>query len=46
VYGGNGDNGIGIYSENEADRQACLQLGGDHGISLRDNDSEDYVAGG
>lgn len=46
VYDGDGDNGIEIYFENEADRQAYLQLGDDHGISLKGNDSDDYVAEG
>ena len=46
VYDGDGDNGIEIYFENEADRQAYLQPGNDHGISLMGNDSDDYVAEG
>lgn len=46
VYDGDGDNGIEIYFENEADRQAYLQLGSDHNISLRGNDSDNYVAEG
>jgi hypothetical protein len=46
VYDGDGDNGIEIYCENEADPQAYLHLGDDHGISLMGNDSDDYVAEG
>ena len=46
VYDGDGDNGIEIYFENEADRQAYLHLGDDHGITLRGNDSDEYVAEG
>jgi hypothetical protein len=46
VYDGDGDNGIEIYFENEADRQAYLHLGDDHVISLKGNDSDDYVAEG
>jgi hypothetical protein len=46
VYEGDGENGIEIYFENEADRQAYLALGKDHRITLLSNDSEDYVAEG
>ena len=46
MYDGDGDNGIEIYCENEADPQAYLHLGDDHGISLMGNDSDDYVAEG
>ena len=46
VYDGDGENGIEIYFENEADRQVYLALGQDHEITLRGNDSEDYVAEG
>ena len=46
VYDGDGDNGIEIYFENEADRQVYLGLGQDHEITLRGNDSDDYVAEG
>ena len=46
VYDGDGDNGIEIYFENEADRQTYLHLGDDHAISLKGNDSDEYVAEG
>ena len=46
VYDGDGENGIEIYFENEADRQVYLGLGHDHEIALQGNDSDDYVAEG
>lgn len=46
VYEGDGENGIEIYFENEADRQVYLGLGQDHEITLQGNDSDDYVAEG
>jgi hypothetical protein len=43
-----GENRIEIYFENETDRQVYLGLGlgQDHEITLRGNDSDDYVAEG
>jgi hypothetical protein len=41
-----GETGIEIYFENETDRQVYLGLGQDHEITLRGNDSDDYVAEG
>ena len=46
VYEGDGENGIEIYFENEADRQVYLGLGKDHEITLQGSDSDDYVAEG
>jgi len=46
LYEGDGDNGIEIYFENEADRDIYLMLGRDHHITLQGNDSDDYIAEG
>ncbi len=46
VYEGDGDNGIEIYFENEANRQEYLKIKNDGNIVLEGNDSEDYVAEG
>jgi hypothetical protein len=43
---GDGENGIEIYFENEADRLVYLGLGQDHEITLRGNDSDAYVTEG
>jgi len=46
LYEGDGDNGIEIFFENEADREIYRALGQDHHIVLQGNDSEEYVAEG
>ncbi len=46
VYEGDGDNGIEIYFENEANRQTYLQLDVSGSIVIVGNDSDDYVAHG
>lgn len=46
VYDGDGDNGIEIYFENEADRQAYLALGKDHRITLLGNNTDEFVSEG
>ena len=46
LYEGDGENGIEIYFENEADREIYRSLGNDHHIVLKGNDSADYVAEG
>lgn len=46
VYEGDGENGIEIYFENEADREVYLHLGEEHRITLQGNDSDDYIAEG
>jgi len=46
LYEGDGDNGIEIFFENEADREIYRALGQDHHIALQGNDSEEYVAEG
>jgi len=46
LYEGDGDNGIEIYFENEADREIYQTLGQDHRIVLKGNDSDEYVAEG
>jgi len=47
-YEGDGDSGLEIYFENEANMNTFLQWerDEDHHISLKGNDSEDYVAEG
>jgi hypothetical protein len=45
-YGGDGENGIEPFFENEWERKICKSSGNDHAIVLERNDSEDYVAGG
>jgi hypothetical protein len=46
LYEGDGENGIEIYFENEADREIYRTLGQDHKIVLVGNDSNDYIAEG
>ena len=46
LYEGDGENGIEIYFENEADLEVYRSLGNDHQIVLEGNDSEDYIAEG
>ena len=46
VYDGDGDNGLEIYFENEANRQTYLNMETDNCIVINGNDSEDYVAEG
>jgi hypothetical protein len=46
LYEGDGENGIEIYFENEADLEIYKSLVNDHEIVLECNDSEDYIAEG
>ena len=46
VYDGDGDNGLEIYFESEANRQLYLNLHNDGHIVLKGNDSDDYIAEG
>ncbi len=47
LYEGDGDNGLEIYFESEATRQAYVALREtDHKITLKGDDSADYVAEG
>ncbi len=46
VYDGDGDNGLEIYFENEANRQIYLDMKMDNKIVLEGNNTEDYVAEG
>ena len=46
VYDGDGENGLEIYFESEANRQLYLNLQNDGHIALEGNDSDDYVAEG
>ena len=46
VYEGDGDNGLEIYFENEANKQAYLNMSDDHRITLKRDDSADYIAEG
>jgi hypothetical protein len=46
LYEGDGENGIEIYFENEADRKIYRTLGQDHRIVLEANNSDDYIAEG
>jgi len=46
LYEGDGENGIEIYFENEADLEIYRSLGKDHQIVLEGNDSDDYIAEG
>lgn len=46
VYEGNGDGGLEIYFENEANRQAYLHMELEGNIVLQGNDSDDYIAEG
>jgi hypothetical protein len=46
VYDGDGDGGLEIYFENEKNRQTYLNMPEDHRITLKGNDSDDYVAEG
>jgi len=46
VYDGDGESGIEIYFENEANRQTYLQMEVGHKIVLQGDDSDDYVAEG
>ena len=47
-YEGDGDNGLEIYFENQANMDEFLEWerDDDHKITLKGNDSEDYVAEG
>ncbi|MCW9024530.1 MAG: hypothetical protein OQK73_07590 [Gammaproteobacteria bacterium] len=46
VYEGDGENGLEIYFENEENRQAYLNLKPESNITLKGDDSDDYVAEG
>lgn len=46
VFEGDGDNGIEIYFETEANRQAYLAMKLEDKKVLKGNDSEDYIAEG
>lgn len=46
VYDGDGENGLEIYFESEANRQLYLKLRNDGHIALKGNDSEEYIAEG
>jgi len=46
VYDGDGDNGLEIYFESEANRQLYLNMSNDGTIALKGDDSDDYVAEG
>lgn len=46
VYDGDGDNGLEIYFESEANRQLYLNMRIDGDITLKGDDSDDYVAEG
>ena len=46
LYEGDGENGIGICFENEADLEIYPSSGTDHQVVLEGNDSEDYIAEG
>ncbi len=46
VYDGDGDNGLEIYFESEANRQLYLHMSNDGIIALKGDDSDDYVAEG
>jgi hypothetical protein len=46
LYEGDGENGIEIYFENEADREIYRELGQDHQIVVQGTETDDYVAEG
>jgi hypothetical protein len=46
VYDGDGDNGLEIYFESEANRQLYLKMANDGNIALKGDDSDDYIAEG
>lgn len=46
VYDGDGDNGLEIYFESEANRQLYLKMTIEDIIVLKGDDSDDYVAEG
>lgn len=46
VFDGDGDNGIEIYFENEANRQAYLSMELEDKKVVQGNDTDDYVAEG
>lgn len=46
VYDGDGENGLEIYFESEANRQLYLNMEIDGDIALQGDDSDDYVAEG
>lgn len=46
VFEGDGENGIEIFFENEANRQTYLQMELEDKKVLRGNDTEDYIAEG
>ncbi len=46
LYDGNESGGVEIYFESEANRQAYLELGTDHRITLMGDDSDDYIPEG
>lgn len=46
VYDGDGENGLEIYFENEANRRTYLEMGLEDKKVLMGNDSDDYVAEG
>lgn len=46
LYEGDGENGLEISFENEENLRAYIELGSDHRIVLKGDDSEDYIAEG
>lgn len=46
VYDGDGENGLEIYFESEANRQLYLNMRNDGHIALKGDDSDDYIAEG
>jgi hypothetical protein len=46
VYDGDGENGLEIYFVSEANRQLYLNMRVDGNITLKGDDSDDYIAEG
>ena len=46
VYDGDGENGLEIYFVSEANRQMYLNMRVDGNITLKGDDSDDYIAEG
>ena len=46
IYEGDGENGLEIYFETEENRQTYLNLKPDQHITVKGDDSEDYIAEG
>lgn len=46
VYDGDGENGLEIYFVSEANRQMYLNMRIDGNITLKGDDSDDYIAEG